>query len=98
MTKQFNHQAHHSEIGSISKRIKVIVKEIKLLNRKNRQSERIDLQKEIEQFEINLIEAALNKSGGNIKAAANLLNLKYTTLHAKIRRYRINLSKVLVEN
>ncbi len=44
----------------------------------------------VNQFEIDLIERALRETGGNQKQAARLLGLKHTTLHDKIRRYRIH--------
>ena len=48
----------------------------------------IDFYKEIRSFEITLIQRAL-KSGGSLKEAAALLKLRPTTLHMKIRRYRL---------
>ncbi len=49
----------------------------------------IDLDQEVKKFEIYLIERALEKTGGSQIQAAQLLNLKHTTLHAKIKRYEI---------
>lgn len=49
----------------------------------------IDLAKEIESYEANLIRRALMQSGGKQCQAARLLNVKATTLNAKIKRYRI---------
>jgi PAS domain S-box-containing protein len=52
----------------------------------------IDFNDEVRRFEVNLIERALRESGGNQKKAAQLLNLKHTTLHTKIKRYDIPLA------
>lgn len=49
----------------------------------------IDFDLEVRRFEINLIERALDETGGNLKSAAELLNIKYTTFHEKVKRYRI---------
>lgn len=59
-----------------------------------RVEEGIDFDEEVKSFEIKLIEQALDRVGGNQKLAAKLLNLKHTTLNAKIKRYEINLQKV----
>lgn len=49
----------------------------------------IDLAKEIESYEADLIRNALMQTGGRQRQAARLLNVKATTLNAKIKRYRI---------
>lgn len=49
----------------------------------------IDLAKEIESYEADLIRGALMQTGGRQTQAARLLNVKASTLHAKIKRYRI---------
>ncbi len=51
----------------------------------------VDLDEEVKKFEIYLIERALEKTGGKQRQAARLLKLKNTTLHAKIKRYKIHL-------
>ena len=45
----------------------------------------IDLSQEVKKFEINLIKLALNQTRGNQARAARLLNIKPTTLYAKIK-------------
>ena len=50
----------------------------------------IDLSQEVKRFEINLIKLALNQTRGNQARAARLLNIKPTTLHAKIKVYGID--------
>lgn len=49
----------------------------------------IDFDEEVKSYEIQLIEYALEKTGGNQLHAAQLLNLNYTTLNSKIKRYAI---------
>jgi len=50
------------------------------------ETETMDLQTAIDQFEISLIEQALQRTRGNKQRAAALLGLKRTTLVAKLRR------------
>lgn len=45
---------------------------------------------EVERYEIELIRSALNQCGGNQSQAAKLLQLKSTTLHAKMKHYGLN--------
>jgi hypothetical protein len=50
----------------------------------------IDFYKEVERYEIDLIQKALKHTEGNQRRAAQLLNLNATTLNAKIKNYGIN--------
>jgi DNA-binding NtrC family response regulator len=43
----------------------------------------------VRRFETDLIRWALMRTGGHQRRAARMLNLKVTTLNAKIKRYRI---------
>lgn len=52
--------------------------------------EGIDFYREVERYEIELIESALAKCGGNQTQAARLLRMKSTTLNAKMKHYGIN--------
>ena len=49
----------------------------------------VDFADEVRRFETDLIRWALLRTGGHQRRAARLLNLKVTTLNAKIKRYRI---------
>ncbi|HEX8190567.1 MAG TPA: helix-turn-helix domain-containing protein [Pyrinomonadaceae bacterium] len=49
----------------------------------------IDFSDEVRRFETDLIRWALMRTGGHQRRAARILNLKVTTLNAKIKRYRI---------
>jgi DNA-binding NtrC family response regulator len=44
---------------------------------------------EVARFEVDLIQRALQQTGGNQAQAARLLGLNQTTLHGKIKHYRI---------
>ena len=49
----------------------------------------VDFMEEVRRFETDLIRWALMRTGGHQRRAARMLNLKVTTLNAKIKRYRI---------
>ena len=49
----------------------------------------IDFYKEVERYEIDLIKKTLRHTAGNQRRAAKLLNLKATTLNAKLKSYGI---------
>lgn len=51
---------------------------------------KINLIEEVQRFEKELIRCALVRTGGKQRQAARLLNVKVTTLNAKIKRYGIN--------
>ena len=50
---------------------------------------KIDLSGEVHRFEADLIRTALLRTGGRQRPAARLLNVKVTTLNAKIKRLGI---------
>lgn len=63
--------------------------------------EKISFAGEVRKFEINLITRALVHTDGNQTQAARLLGIKVTTLHTKIKRYKIQteaLALLLQEN
>lgn len=49
----------------------------------------VRLSEEVRRFERGLIEGALKLAGGQQTRAARLLGVKLTTLHSKIKKYRI---------
>ena len=57
--------------------------------RSRKSDEPINLEKEMVAIEIGLIKWALIKTGGNQAAAAKLLSINATTLHAKMKRFGI---------
>ena len=67
-----------------------LLREILALRREETSSiKAIDLTREVESYEADLIRGALMQTGGRQVQAARLLNVKASTLHAKIKRYRI---------
>lgn len=48
-----------------------------------------DFYEAVKLYEISLIERALKSTGGNQARAARMLHLKQTTLHGKIKQYKI---------
>ncbi|MEP6923840.1 MAG: helix-turn-helix domain-containing protein [Pyrinomonadaceae bacterium] len=50
---------------------------------------KIDLAGEVQNFEADLIRCALVRTGGRQRQAARLLNVKVSTLNAKIKRFGI---------
>jgi DNA-binding NtrC family response regulator len=56
----------------------------RMRNRRN-----LKLHEEVQQFEIDLIRIALDKTGGSQTQAARLLGVKLTTLNTKIKKYGI---------
>lgn len=50
----------------------------------------INLHEEIRQFEIHLIQSALERTGGHQTRAAQLLGINLTTLHNKLKRLNIS--------
>lgn len=53
--------------------------------------EPVDLFEKVREYEANLIRSALVKTGGNQRRAAHLLQLKTSTLNAKIKQLGINI-------
>ena len=58
----------------------------------------IDFYKEVERYEIDLIKKALRHTGGSQRLAAQLLNLKATTLNAKVKSYGIDKFGLVVQS
>src|SRR5258708_39287278 len=50
---------------------------------------KLNLDDELKRYEIGLIRAALDKTGGSQTRAARMLGVKVTTLNTKIKRYQI---------
>jgi transcriptional regulator with GAF, ATPase, and Fis domain len=60
--------------------------------------DKINLIEEVQRFEKELIRCALVRTGGRQRRAARLLNVKVTTLNAKIRRYGLDTSGLYQES
>ena len=51
----------------------------------------VDLAGEVERFEVDIIRCALTRSAGRQRRAAALLGIRPTTLHAKMKRFGLNI-------
>jgi DNA-binding NtrC family response regulator len=69
----------------------MLLREVESLTSIQPQPERdLGLQEQVQRYEIELIRNALQRTRGNQRRAAKLLNVKVTTLNCKIKRYGIN--------
>jgi len=70
---------------------KSLMEEIEAIRRDGAETitDKIDLAQEVQRFEQDLIRCALVRTGGRQRRAAKILNVKVTTLNAKIKRYGI---------
>ena len=57
--------------------------------------EPIDLRREVQKFESDLIRAALISSGGNQRKAARMLRVKVSTFNTKVKRLKINTNPLI---
>jgi DNA-binding NtrC family response regulator len=55
----------------------------------------INLDDEVRRYEADLIRCALIRTGGRQRRAARLLNMKVTTLNAKIKRYNLQTDELI---
>ena len=83
-----------NRIDTLRSLVTLLLREVESLNDPStrnmfRGEETIDLSKEMARFEIEMIRHAMSRSKGNQTAAAAMLGVKLTTLHAKIKRYGI---------
>lgn len=60
--------------------------------------DKINYDEEVQRFESDLIRCALMKTGGIQRKAADLLNIKVTTLNAKIKRFGISPNGLIEES
>lgn len=86
-----NHGAASLRVGVLKDLTLALLREVESLRGAGPQKprERICLSEEVRRFETELICWALARTGGHQRRAARLLDIKVTTLHAKIKRYGI---------
>lgn len=77
--------------NSISGQIAALQREEQVATKK-----RIDLAEEVTRYEADLIRCALFRTGGRQRQAARLLNVKVSTLNAKIKRLGIQIENLSV--
>ena len=58
----------------------------------------ISFYEEVTRFEIYFIERALEQTGGKQLQASRLLNIRYTTLNTKIKRFLISMASFRRKN
>ncbi len=78
---------------------KTLLTEIDSLNNNNEiftKESPFALEEKVRDFEVKLIRAALIKTAGNQRRAAQLLGVKPTTLNNKIKAYNINCLEVIL--
>lgn len=76
---------------SITSEINEIEKKQEAVAAASHQNEtEISLEEQVKRFEMDLIRFALLKTGGKQNSATEFLKIKRSTLHAKIKRYRIS--------
>lgn len=78
---------------------KLLMQEVEVLVeitnvRKPISTKKINLNVQVQRYEANLICDALISANGNQRKAAEMLGMKATTLHAKIKRYEIDTFRV----
>ena len=81
-----------SKINALKQNAFALIQEVRDLGNLSYQdlTKGIDLHEELRRFEIRLIRQALEETDGNQTHAAQLLGVKLTTLHEKIKRYGID--------
>lgn len=89
-----------SRIEALRSLILIFLREVDLLKkvvgpRARRKGDPIHLTLEVDAFEASLIRDALMKSQGNQRDAAKMLNIKPTTLNAKMKRLGITVETTL---
>jgi transcriptional regulator with GAF, ATPase, and Fis domain len=63
------------------------------VNQPKQERRKLALHEEVQNFEIDLICKALQRTRGNQRRAAKLLGVKVSTLNCKIKRFNISLSE-----
>ncbi|HEY0375621.1 MAG TPA: helix-turn-helix domain-containing protein [Pyrinomonadaceae bacterium] len=67
-----------------------LLDQIDLAERSLTQEYQLNISEEVHRYEAALIRNALVQTGGKQRPAARLLGMKVTTLHAKVKRYKID--------
>jgi len=75
-------EALHVLAASLLEEVISIEKNSEAVERTN-----MDLSEEVHRFERDIIRCALVRTGGRLRKAARLLNIKPPTLHSKMKRY-----------
>lgn len=78
------------KLEAINRIASVVLSEVETFASRNYlSSENINYYEELQRFEIELILYALYQANGNQRRAAQILNIKTTTLNAKVKRFNL---------
>lgn len=66
-----------------------LLREIETLKQTRNRVQNMNVSDEVHRFEAELIRSALAQTGGKLRCAATLLGMKVTTLHSKVKRYKL---------
>lgn len=90
--EEIDAQAFKRKIEVLKDVALILVNEIEALDyvRPVNISEGINLHEEMRNFEVHLIQSALERTGGHQTRAAQLLGINLTTLHNKLKRLNIS--------
>jgi transcriptional regulator with GAF, ATPase, and Fis domain len=69
--------------------VHALLREIETLKHTQNHAHNMNMSEEVHRFEAELIRSALNQTGGKLRCAATLLGMKVTTLHSKVKRYKL---------
>ena len=89
------------QVQALSDMVNKLLDEVENLQSEDTDSDEmpfLNLRDEVRRFEIDLIQRALTRSQGSQVEAARLLGLNTTTLHEKIKRYRLHLPYLIQSN
>lgn len=79
------------KLEAINRIANVVLNEIEHIESQNStNAEGMNFYEEIQHFEVELIRYALNQAGGNQRRAAQILNIKPTTLNSKLKRFNLS--------
>jgi transcriptional regulator with GAF, ATPase, and Fis domain len=86
-----NENVTNNHLEALKALSKSMLREVELIQKAKKTVDKkgIDLPSEVESYEKSLILSALLITGGNQRKAAQILNLKVTTLNVKIKRFGI---------
>ena len=86
------------KVGALRVLTLALLNEIDGLRNGSHDLSSISFSEQVHRFEAELIRCALIQTGGCQRRAARLLGIKVTTMHAKIKRYKLNVSKMFDVN
>jgi len=83
-----------SKLSCLTVLTRALLRQIEELHNDSELHKHFDLKLRVQKFEEELIRKALAVTRGRQRAAARLLGTKTTTLHNKIRRYKVAVEQI----